>query len=89
LTALTNGYYEYLQPNGYIDTKGIETNIKLSYRNLKFFVGYTFADVNEHYATKTAFPLVAKNRLNNTLIYEIEDKLKIGFRSSIITAPNN
>lgn len=78
LTQLTNGYYQYLQPAGFIDTKGIETNVKLTYNHFKLFIGYTFADVKQHYVTTTQFPLVAKNRLNNVLMYEVEDKLKIG-----------
>ncbi len=78
LTPLANGYYNYLQPKGFIDTKGIETNIKIIYKNFKLFVGYTYADVNQHYATTTSFPLVAKHRLNNVLVYEIEGKLKVG-----------
>ena len=81
LTQLTNGYYEYLQPNGFIDTKGIETNVKLIYKNFKLFIGYTFAEVKQHYTTTTEFPLVAKHRLNNVLIYEIEDKLKAGLEA--------
>jgi iron complex outermembrane receptor protein len=64
LTQLINGYYEYLQPKGFIDTKGIEINVKLTYKTLKLFIGYTFADVKEHYTTTTEFPLVAKHRLN-------------------------
>ena len=35
LTQLTNGYYEYLQPKGFIDTKGIETNVKLTLQKFK------------------------------------------------------
>ena len=81
LTPLTNSYYEYLQPKGFIDTKGIETNIKLSYKNLTLFIGYTLADVNQHYATTTDFPLVAENRLNNVLVYEVEGKLKVGLEA--------
>jgi outer membrane receptor for ferrienterochelin and colicins len=81
LTQLTNGYYEYLQAKGFIDTKGIETNVKLTYKNFKLFVGYTFADVKQHYTATTEFPLVAKHRLNNVLVYEIEDKLKIGLEA--------
>ncbi len=81
LTPTSNGYYQYLQPNGFIDTKGMETNIKLTYKNFKLFVGYTFADVKQHYTTKTEFPLVARHRLNNVLVYEIEDKLKIGLEA--------
>ncbi|HZX72936.1 MAG TPA: TonB-dependent receptor, partial [Cyclobacteriaceae bacterium] len=82
LTPLSNGYYEYQQPPGLIDTKGIETNVKLTYNNFKLFVGYTLADVNEHYnGTTTTFPLVAKHRLNNVLMYEVEDKIKIGLEA--------
>ncbi len=81
LAQLTSGYYEYLQPKGFIDTKGMETNVKLGYNNFKLFIGYTFADVKEHYATTAEFPLVAKHRLNNVLIYEIEDKLKMGLEA--------
>jgi len=86
LTQLTNGYYEYLQPEGFIDTKGIETNLKLTFKNLKLFIGYTFADVKEHYTTTTEFPLVAKYRLNNVLVYEIEDKLKVGLEAYYYSA---
>ncbi|CAN5249226.1 TonB-dependent receptor [soil metagenome] len=78
LTPTTNGYFQYLQPKGFIDTKGMETNIKLTYKNFKLFIGYTLADVKQHYITTTDFTLVARHRLNNVLMYEIEDKLKIG-----------
>ena len=78
LTQVVNGYYSYLQPKGFIHTKGTETNIKLTYKNFKLFTGYTFADVTQHDMTTTEFPLVAKHRLNNVLVYEVEDKLKIG-----------
>lgn len=79
LVPLSSGMYDFQQPKGFLDTKGIETNVKLTYGDFKLFVGYTLADVNQHYNnTTTAFPLVAKHRLNNVLMYEIEDKLKIG-----------
>ncbi len=81
LTPTANGYFQYLEPTGFIDTKGMETNIKLIYKNFKLFVGYTLADVKQHYITTTEFPLVARHRLNNVLVYEIEDKLKIGLEA--------
>lgn len=82
LTHITNDFYEFQQPNGFIDTKGIETNIKLTYGDFKLFIGYTLADVNEHYnGNISTYPLVAKHRLNNVLMYEIEDKLKIGLEA--------
>ncbi len=69
----------YIQPKGDLNTKGMETNVKLTYKDFKLFVGYTFADVNQHNGnTSFAYPLVSKHRLNNVLMYEVEDKWKIG-----------
>ncbi len=71
--------YEFVNANGHLDTKGIETNLRLIYGNLKLFLGYTFADVNTHYdGVKAMYPLTAKHRLNNVLMYEKEGNLKIG-----------
>lgn len=82
LTSISDNLFEFQQPNGSIDTKGIETNVKLTYGDLKLFIGYTLADVKEHYNGKsTTFPLVAKHRLNNVLMYEIEDSLKMGLEA--------
>jgi outer membrane receptor for ferrienterochelin and colicins len=79
LTALTNGNLQYQQPQGDLNTKGTETNIKLTFNNFKLFVGYTFADVTQHTVNIiTNYPLVSKHRLNNVLMYEIEDQWKIG-----------
>ena len=63
----------------YLDTKGIETNVKLVYQHFKLFVGYTYTDANRHYTNNNSrLPLTAPHRLNNVLMYEIEDKLKLG-----------
>jgi outer membrane receptor for ferrienterochelin and colicins len=76
---VAGGNYQYQQPGGDLNTKGIETNIKLTYSNFKLFLGYTLADASQHIGnTFSAYPLVSKHRLNNVLMYEIEDKLKIG-----------
>jgi len=79
LTQLNNGNLQYLQPGGDLNTKGIETNIKLTYGDFKLFLGYTLADVSQHINNVISnYPLVSKNRLNNVLVYEVEDKFKIG-----------
>jgi outer membrane receptor for ferrienterochelin and colicins len=89
LTAAGNGFYEFQQPEGDIDTKGIETNVKLTYKAFKLFVGYTLADVNQRINGKSmAFPLVARHRLNNVLMYEIEDKLKVGLEAYYYSKQN-
>ncbi|RZK82350.1 MAG: TonB-dependent receptor, partial [Pedobacter sp.] len=79
LVPATGGNLAYIQPNGYLDTKGMETNAKITYSDFKLFVGYTLADVHQHTdGVKTNYPLVSKHRLNNVLMYELEDKWKIG-----------
>ena len=74
--------YQLINANGYVDTKGWETNVKLSYEAFKLFIGYTFTDaqLNEG-GIKRQNPLTAKHRLNNVLMYEIEDNWKIGLEA--------
>ena len=63
-----------------IHSKGFETNLKFIYKeDVKFFVGYTFIDAKATYVTGNQFlPLLPKNKLNLTLMYEKEDDFKIG-----------
>jgi len=82
LIPTSSGQDEFQQPRGFIDTRGIETNIKLTYDHFKLFVGYTHVNVKQHYdGNTTTFPLVARHRLNNVLIYEIHDELRIGLEA--------
>lgn len=79
LTQLSSGNLQYLQPGGDLNTKGMETNVKLTYGNFKLFLGYTLADVTQHTnSVISTYPLVSRNRLNNVLVYEVEGKFKIG-----------
>ncbi|MGS2762795.1 TonB-dependent receptor [Sinomicrobium sp. M5D2P9] len=82
LTATTGPYYEFIQPDGYIDTQGVEANMKWSYGDFKLFIGYTFADVKQHYQKGTTeYPLVARHRLNNVLMYEKHENFWIGLEA--------
>ncbi|HUN02168.1 MAG TPA: TonB-dependent receptor, partial [Niabella sp.] len=82
LRPATGGNFEFVNTPGFIDTKGMETNLRFSYSDFKLFIGYTYADVNTHFSgNKSWFPLTARHRLNNVLMYEIEDKLKIGLEA--------
>ena len=79
LNTTTANQFEFTNANGHIDTKGMETNLRVTYDDLKLFIGYTYADVNSHFNNiKSWFPLTARHRLNNVLMYEKEGKLKIG-----------
>ena len=77
-----SGQLEFSNADGHIDTRGIETNLRFSYNDFKLFIGYTYADVNTHYGNqKTWLPLTARHRLNNVLIYEVEEKIKLGLEA--------
>lgn len=78
--VLENNSFE--NASGYVDTKGMETNIRLTYADFKLFVGYTYTDANTYFDNdKQWLPLTARHRLNNVLMYEIEDKLKLGLEA--------
>lgn len=68
----------FINSTGHLDTEGMETNLRLIYRDFKLFVGYTYTDANTHFETKEWMPLTARHRLNNVLMYEKENKWKIG-----------
>jgi iron complex outermembrane receptor protein len=78
----TGSNLAFVNANGHIDTRGIETNLKITYHHFKLFVGYTLADVNNHFdGVESPLPLTAKHRLNNVLMYEVEDKWKLGLEA--------
>jgi len=82
LENFTPRVYRLVNAPGYIDTKGWETNIRLTYHDFKWYIGYTFTNAHLKQRNKIIEnPLTARNRLNNVLVYEIEDKLKVGFEA--------
>ena len=79
-TALPDGNYPFVNANGNLDSKGLESNLKLDLDELSLYIGYTFIDARRHYNnTDSLNPLTAKNRLYLTLSYEIENKCRIGY----------
>lgn len=82
LSAFPSGDYEFINISGYTDSKGTETNVKFDYGHFKLFIGYTYTDTKIHSnGIVQQNPLTAKHRLNNVLMYEIEDKLKVGLEA--------
>lgn len=79
LTGTPGGALEFRNADGHIDTRGMETNLRLLVGDFKLFVGYTYTDANTHYNGEESWlPLTARHRLNNVLMYEVEEKWKIG-----------
>ncbi|WP_341835602.1 TonB-dependent receptor [Chitinophaga pollutisoli] len=79
LTSAPGNLYRLVNAEGHIDTKGWETNVKVSFDDLKLFIGYTFTDaqINENGIKRENY-LTSRHRLNNVLMYEIEEKWKFG-----------
>ena len=68
--------------NGHFDTRGMETNLRFVLGNFKLFTGYTYTDANTHFnGIEKWMPLTARHRLNNVLMYEVEEKLKMGLEA--------
>jgi outer membrane receptor for ferrienterochelin and colicins len=74
------GNYFFNNAGKPIVSSGFETNLKFIYQeDLKLFVGYTFTNAKATYLTANQFlPLLPKNKLNLTLMYEKEDNFKLG-----------
>jgi outer membrane receptor for ferrienterochelin and colicins len=79
LEADTTGY-RFINAAKPVTSKGFETNARFIYKDvLKLFLGYTFTQGKATYQSRTGFlHLVPKHKLNTALIYEKEDKLKLG-----------
>lgn len=70
------------QPQGFVDTRGTEINLTMTHADFKLYLGYTHANVREHYAgTVTEAPLVSEHRLNSVLVYEREDDFRVGLEA--------
>lgn len=77
-----NNFY-FINAGDPIISKGFETNLKFIFReSLKLFAGYTFTHAKATYLSTHQFlPLLPKNKLNLTLVYEKENNFKIGLES--------
>lgn len=82
LVDANGGKVQFQNSTGYIDTKGMETNLRFTYNDFKLFIGYTYTDANTHFDnTREWLPLTARHRLNNVIMYEVEEKWKLGLEA--------
>jgi iron complex outermembrane receptor protein len=79
LDTLAGPVYRLSNNSGYLQSKGFETNVKLGYGDFKLYVGYTFTDAHlDEKGVIRENPLTVRHRLNNVLVYEKENKWKLG-----------
>jgi iron complex outermembrane receptor protein len=82
LVAAPGGKVQFRNSEGHLDTRGMETNLRLVYGDFKLFVGYTYTDANTVNGGRSEWlPLTARHRLNNVLMYEVEEKWKLGLEA--------
>jgi outer membrane receptor for ferrienterochelin and colicins len=81
--------YFYRQPVSYIDTRGTEINAVWRWDYLKFFLGYTHADVRENGPQLISEALlIPKERVNMVLVYEREEDFRIGLEAYYFSQQN-
>ncbi|HCN85134.1 MAG TPA: hypothetical protein DIT07_16185, partial [Sphingobacteriaceae bacterium] len=79
MVPISGNQVQFRNITGHLDTKGMETNIKLGYQDFKLLLGYTLTDAKIHEnGVLTPNTLTSKHRLNNVLMYEVDDKWKLG-----------
>ncbi len=72
--------YGFQTANGYLDTRGLETNAKLTYRFLKLYGFYTLTDTRRRYdLLRSPIPLTAKHRAGLVLMAERHENFRVGF----------
>lgn len=82
LTSVEGGEAAFVNADGHIDTRGLETNIKLTYDDLKLFLGYTLTDAKRFFdGTRIDVPLTPRHRLNAVLMYEAHDSWRAGLEA--------
>lgn len=74
--------YRFQNSSGNILTAGAETNVKIEYEDFKLFLGYTFTNtrLNEN-GKSIQTPLTPRHRINSILMYEVEEKWKVGLEA--------
>jgi iron complex outermembrane receptor protein len=78
-TVSQNGFY-YESADGDILSSGFETNLKLTYGNVKLFGNYAFIHTELKYDNiNNQKPLTPKHNAGFVLFYEVEEKWSIGY----------
>ncbi len=76
----TGAIFSFSNANGPVESKGFETNVKLSMGDFKLFLQYAYTDVLLKYNNiNRQKPLTPKHSAGAVLMFEQEDKWRIGY----------
>ena len=79
LSYMGNGTYGFENLNAHVDAMGAETNVKIGYGAFKLFLGYTYTHSHIHLDGQyKETPLTPRHHTNSVLMYEVENKWKVG-----------
>lgn len=82
LQVAENSRWQFNNIDGHVDSKGAETNMKITYKDFGLFLGYTYTDANVKEDVRSyQKTLTPKHKINSVLMYEVEDKWKIGLEA--------
>ncbi len=72
--------YSFQNADGPIESKGFESNAKLGLDDFSLFLQYSYTDVQLNYGNiNRQKPLTPKHNLGLTLMYEVEEKWRVGY----------
>jgi len=74
-----NGNLAFFNADGFLISKGFETNIRLGYNDWSVYFGYTFTDATRDFINKSVNPLTARHRINFNFMYEHDEKWRIAY----------
>lgn len=79
LEETSQNNYRFSNLDGFVRSRGTESNISFMYDHLKLFLGYTFVDANQH-ADGNVFrlPLNSPHQINAILMLEEHGSYRIG-----------
>ena len=81
LNSLPNGNFQFENANGNVLSKGLETNLKFTYKDFRWFLNYAFINATLNYLPNNPQkPLTAKHNAGSVLMYENE-KWRIGYET--------
>lgn len=82
LVPIAGGEYFFQHTTGHMLASGTETNIKAGYRDWKLLLGYTYTRATIHEGAQRQDKLLTpRHRLNTVLMYEAEERWKVGLEA--------
>ncbi len=76
------GQYFYENANGRVTSHGMETNVKLGFKDFKLFANYALIDTRLKYNNPDQQkPLTPKHNIGSVLMYEVHGKWRIGYEA--------